>query len=295
MGDVRHREEVSPSYSWYVRDWRASFRVQQLSWKERGFYRECLDWSWDLDGLPNDLDYIRGRLHATKGDFDKMWPAASTFYDVGADGRLRNARQELERRKQSHNRRRASDGGNAKAEAIRQVLEASATSTPPKQASERASSTASSTASHYAPLSPSPSPVPSPLQRETPAAGLSPPAVSTHGHEDPRHTRADTSRDAFTDPAITERAGAFLRLYEQLYPKHRKGARYAVKPVRDYAAAVTLCQTWPDDRLEKLAVIFLTTDHKFAEEGSRTVPQFLAIASWCDGKLAEHDAKARPV
>ena len=43
-------------------------------------------------------------------------------------------------------------------------------------------------------------------------------------------------------------------------------------------------------RLEQLAVIFLTTDHKFAEEGSRTIPQFLALASWCDGKLAEWEA-----
>ena len=86
-------------------------------------------------------------------------------------------------------------------------------------------------------------------------------------------------------------AGRFIEQYQALYPKHRKGARYAVKPARDYAAAVTLCETWRDDaRLEKLAVCFLTTDHKFADEGSRTIPQFLALASWCDCKLAEWEA-----
>ena len=99
------------------------------------------------------------------------------------------------------------------------------------------------------------------------------------------------ARDPFTDLAVTTRAGEFLDRYTELYVKHRKGARYALNPVRDYNAAVTLCATWDDVRLDKLAVIFLTTDHKFADEGSRTVPQFLALASWCDGKLAEHEAK----
>lgn len=96
------------------------------------------------------------------------------------------------------------------------------------------------------------------------------------------------NKDPFLDDAVTQRAGKFVERYQQLYSERRNGARYAIRPARDYAAAVTLCQTWPDDdRLEKLAVCFLTTDHKFAEEGSRTIPQFLALASWCDGKLAE--------
>src|SRR5262245_1736507 len=94
----------------------------------------------------------------------------------------------------------------------------------------------------------------------------------------------DARRDPFTDKTVTERAARFIERYEQLYPEHRKGARYAKKPVRDYAAAVTLCETWPDDaRLDKLAILFLTTNHRFATEGSRTIPQFLALASWCDG------------
>ena len=98
---------------------------------------------------------------------------------------------------------------------------------------------------------------------------------------------SSASRDPFTDPKITERAGRFIERYQALYPQHRNGARYAVRDTRDYAAAVTLCQTWPDDaRLDKLAVCFLTTDHRFAAEGSRTVPQFLALASWCDGELS---------
>ena len=96
--------------------------------------------------------------------------------------------------------------------------------------------------------------------------------------------------DPFTDPDVTERAGRFIDRYVDFYPKHRHGARYAIKPSRDYQAAVTLCTTWDDARLDKLAVCFLTTNHQFAASGSRTIPQFLALASWCDGELAKWEA-----
>jgi len=93
-----------------------------------------------------------------------------------------------------------------------------------------------------------------------------------------------------TDPELAARAGKFLTLYAELYPKHRKGARYHARPALDFPKAVELCQTWPDDRLEKLAIIFLKTDHEFAESGSRTIGQFAALASWCDGRLSEVEA-----
>lgn len=119
-------------------------------------------------------------------------------------------------------------------------------------------------------------------EKSASSASLSPAAPLNHTKHE------DVKRDPFTDPAVTERAGRFVDRYGALYAQKRNGARYAAKPTRDYAAAVTLCQTWTDDeRLDKLAICFLTTDNKFAEEGSRTIPQFLALASWCDGKLAE--------
>lgn len=87
---------------------------------------------------------------------------------------------------------------------------------------------------------------------------------------------------------IAERAGIFAReTYPTLYAKHRKGARYVSKPHLDFMEAVELCRVWPDDRLEKIATVFLTTDHHFAENGSRTMAQFRAMASWCDSKLVE--------
>lgn len=106
--------------------------------------------------------------------------------------------------------------------------------------------------------------------------------------KDPEHP------DPFVDASVTERAARFIERYQELYQTHRK-ARYLVRDHRDYAAAVPLCATWTDDeRLDKLAAIFLTTDNEFAEKGSRTIPQFASMASWADGKLAEWEAKQRP-
>lgn len=87
---------------------------------------------------------------------------------------------------------------------------------------------------------------------------------------------------------IGERAGRFVNdTYPALYAKYRKGARYVSKPALDFQEAMELCRVWDDARLEKIAIVFLTTDHEFAEKGSRTLAQFRSMASWCDGKIAE--------
>ena len=101
------------------------------------------------------------------------------------------------------------------------------------------------------------------------------------------------SRQASDAPTqdVAERAGRFIERYEALYVKHRKGARYIVRPHRDFDAACDLCKTWPDERLDLLAAIFLESNHQFAESGSRTIPQFRALAGWCDGELVKHEQK----
>lgn len=90
-----------------------------------------------------------------------------------------------------------------------------------------------------------------------------------------------------TDADVSSRAARFVSRYAELYEQYRNGARYLVKPVRDFAVAEDLCRTWSDDRLERVAIFFLSTDHRFAASGSRTLGQLAALASWCDGKLRE--------
>lgn len=96
-----------------------------------------------------------------------------------------------------------------------------------------------------------------------------------------------TAHGSSPSDELAERAGRFVERYALLYQEHRKGARYISKPNLDYLEAVELCRVWSDTRLEQIAKVFLTTDHDFAEKGSRTMAQFRAMASWCDSRLVE--------
>lgn len=99
----------------------------------------------------------------------------------------------------------------------------------------------------------------------------------------------------FRDPSpsevpdeVAERAGRFAQeTYPALYRKYRNGAFYLGKPTLDFQEALKLCQVWDDERLQKIATVFLTTDHEFAEKGSRSMAQFRSMASWCDSRLRE--------
>jgi len=117
------------------------------------------------------------------------------------------------------------------------------------------------------------------------------PAVGGVGVVDLPERGAGENREprlADTPSTVAERAGTFCNeTYPQLYVKHRKGARYVSQPALDFPQAVLLCQTWDDDRLAKIATVFLTTDNEFAERGSRSIGQLRALASWCDGRLRE--------
>jgi hypothetical protein len=95
------------------------------------------------------------------------------------------------------------------------------------------------------------------------------------------------------EDVLTARAEKFLEKYRtELYPQYRNGAKYLQRrPALDFAEACTLCDTWDDERLEKLAVLFLTTDHPFAKSGSRTMGQFAVLASLMDNLLHEWEAQ----
>jgi hypothetical protein len=87
---------------------------------------------------------------------------------------------------------------------------------------------------------------------------------------------------------VSARASRFVERYAEIYPLHRSGARYLVRPSLDFQHAIKLCRTWDDDaRLEAIAVEFLTCDNAFAKSGSRTIGQFAALASWCDDQLTQ--------
>ncbi len=97
------------------------------------------------------------------------------------------------------------------------------------------------------------------------------------------------------EDALTMRAGDLLNRYAELFYEHRRGARYHARPALDFPKACELVQTWTDDaRLEKLAVIVLTTDDDWISRTDRGFGIFAAKATWADERLAAWEAeKAR--
>lgn len=267
-------DERSTGFFLDVQKWRGSRSVQRMSMAERGVYFEMMLEQWDKRFLPDDAQAVANQIASTPSQVEEVlaaWPVVRAKFVTATKGqsRIYNVSLERTRRIQALHRRArqvsGKHGGNRAAANRRQKQELQ-----PRSAIGvlRAPIAKSSDLTRQDVTRQD-------QTREREIVSFSPAAPS------------DPKRDPFTDPIVTERAGRFIDRYELLYPRHRSGARYAVKPARDYAAAVTLCQTWADDgRLDKLAIVFLTTDHKFAEEGSRTIPQFLALASWCDAKLA---------
>lgn len=97
------------------------------------------------------------------------------------------------------------------------------------------------------------------------------------------------------DPEIASRAGLLLEKYAELFTIHCRGARYHARPALDFPKACELVTTWKDDaRLEKLAVLVLTTNDDWISDTDRGFGIFAAKASWADLKLAAWEAeKAR--
>lgn len=82
-----------------VSAWLCSDEVQSLSLAGQGAYLRLLAFAWLHDGLPADEVSLRGLLGLTYdgAPFQAIWSVLSRFWAPGADGRLRNARQERER------------------------------------------------------------------------------------------------------------------------------------------------------------------------------------------------------
>jgi hypothetical protein len=91
-----------------------------------------------------------------------------------------------------------------------------------------------------------------------------------------------------SDPAL--RAGEFVIRYKALYRRLRK-VEYVGKPHFDFEEAAQLVGVFDDPTLDKLAYVWLKTDHPFAENGTRTLAKFRSYATWCQEQLNAWEAK----
>jgi hypothetical protein len=99
----------------------------------------------------------------------------------------------------------------------------------------------------------------------------------------------DEAQDTRT--ADNHEVRAFIARFCELYGKHRHGARYYVRRERDVPTLRRLLSVYPRDRLEKLAVVLLTTDDDWVTQTDRGIGILSAKASWLDGLLASYEAQ----
>ncbi len=96
---------------------------------------------------------------------------------------------------------------------------------------------------------------------------------------------------ALIDDSLSLRAGLLVQRYGELFQIHRKGAKYRQRPNLDWSEALTLLPLWDDARLEKLAILVLTTDDAFISSTDRGFKIFAMKASWADDRLTEWEEK----
>lgn len=88
---------------------------------------------------------------------------------------------------------------------------------------------------------------------------------------------------------------AFIRRFCELYTHHRHGARYFVKREKHVPLLRALLSTYGPDRLEKLAMVLLTTDDEWVQATDRGIGILSTKASWLEERLAAYEAKHGPV
>lgn len=97
---MAERNKPLPFLRWYVTDYRASRRVQRLTWQERGIYRELMDECWIEGSIPDDIDRLAALADCPKGVMAEAWVNIKPMFASieGMDGMyLTSRRLETER------------------------------------------------------------------------------------------------------------------------------------------------------------------------------------------------------
>jgi len=234
-----------------------------MTMPERGAYITLLCLCWLEHTLPADLVALARLCNVPLSTFTRWWPALEPCFTI-SDGRLVQPRIERERQKQETYRalkvEAGKQGGRPNADGKQNQSRSQANESPPSSSSSSVSDLRSSE----------------------------------------EHVQSERRLEPDPDEnPLLRRAGALLERYAELFYEHRRGARYHNRMHLDFPKAQELVKTWADDaRLEKLAVIILTTDDEWIAGTDRGFGIFAARASWADDRLtiweAEHAQATHP-
>jgi uncharacterized protein YdaU (DUF1376 family) len=91
--------EKAPAFPFYVRDWRASRKVQRMTYGERGMYLEMLSEEWDQGAAPATAADCASTLGGSLEEWAGAWPKLVVcFVPRRRDGLLINRKLESIRR-----------------------------------------------------------------------------------------------------------------------------------------------------------------------------------------------------
>jgi uncharacterized protein YdaU (DUF1376 family) len=106
----------SPAFQFYPSDFLGSGKVGTMTVDEIGAYTLLLCLDWNENGFVFDEEELARWCKVSRAKFRKLWVRVSRCFDE-KDGRMYNARLQIEREKQAEWREKSARGGKASAEA----------------------------------------------------------------------------------------------------------------------------------------------------------------------------------
>jgi uncharacterized protein YdaU (DUF1376 family) len=258
----------APAFQFYAKDFDTGTRA--LSTEEVGAYIRLLCHQWDKGSIPTSVDRLSMIAGLTVQRMRRVWQQVAEFFIPGdTQGTLINPRLERERTKQAEYRRRQSDHG-------KRGGRPKGSDNPTPKAT--------------------PNPTPKPDESQTkallsPVFGLQ---TSVEKNQERVLEPFESVTPELPKDSVEDRAGEFVTRYRALYLRLRK-VHYLGKPSVDFDEARQLVAVFDDPLLDKLAFVWLNTDHRFAEDGTRTVAKFRSMATWCQERLNEWEAQHGPL
>lgn len=116
-----------PYYKWFPKDYRASRKVQGLTYVERGLLRELLDECWDEGFIPDEIDRLAEICGCPAGVMERSWRRLRHFFVPldDLDGALLTNRR-LDKERTEQDRKRANLAAAGKRGGIRKAALANA-------------------------------------------------------------------------------------------------------------------------------------------------------------------------
>lgn len=253
--------EKCPAFQFYPKDFLMDGNVATMSLAERGAYITLLCHCWLECSIPSEPALLARLVGVGPRPFAVLWPAIAPCFKRRDDGRLVHLRLDREREKQAEFRQSQSDRAKR------------------PRASRNLAESQPDPSRNLAETEPKPS---------SPISYLQSPISNT---ERETLSVSQSAKPSLNDPSLDMRGGRLVERYQELYIQHLGGAKYRPRPNLDWHDACDLCRHWDDARLEKLAVLVLTTDDEWISKTDRSFRIFALKASWADGKLTAWEAK----